>query len=130
MSDKAFRMLVTGSRAWTNDKAVEVLILQTWQAHNEPSEVILVSGACPTGADAMAEAVATGWGWTVERHPADWVRYGKRAGFIRNQEMVDLGADVCLAFILNKSKGASMTRKIAEKAGIPTNVLEMNDEAD
>lgn len=48
----------------------------------------LVSGHCPTGADRIAENIARGWDWTVELHAADWNRHGKRAGFLRNAEMV------------------------------------------
>lgn len=124
--DRPYRILVTGSRTWDDEEAImrglvtaqmEVLALQG--KHGIP---ILVSGACPIGADFLAEKF---WARThgeeyIERHPADWKRLGKKAGFARNSEMVKLGADVCVAFIKDGSKGATMTADLAEKAGIPT----------
>lgn len=110
------RVLITGSRNWEDAD----LIRKVFNQVDEKQEVTLISGACPDGADSIAEQVADELGWAIERHPADWDKWGKRAGYVRNQEMVDSGVDLCLAFIRNNSRGASMTADLATKAAIPT----------
>jgi len=139
-----YRVLVTGSRTWyrdtrsvgglTVDDALDVACF-TAAGHGVPG-LLLVHGACPKGADAVAD----GWardrarrGWPVaepERYPADWGR-GKRAGFDRNDHMVSLGADRCFAFVdlcrkpecrrtdVHGSHGAVHCATAARKAGIP-----------
>jgi hypothetical protein len=63
----------------------------------------------------------------VEPHPADWKRFGrKRAGIIRNAQMVQAGADQCLAFIRNYSHGATHCSQLAVKAHIPTIIYREN----
>lgn len=119
------RILVTGSRDWTDEVViVNALDDAIWNSEvNTNNEVTVVSGACPSGADALAEQVARDNDMQVERHPAQWHvdgKYDRSAGFKRNAEMVALGADLCLAFILNGSRGATHTANLAEKAGIPT----------
>lgn len=125
-----YRVLITGSRDWTDAEAIEMnLIHAAADALNEEfsiSQIVLVSGACPTGADLIGEEIASRQGWQVERHPAVWKERGRRAGFVRNSYMVSLGAEVCLAFIKNNSKGASMTARIAEEAGIETRIVREN----
>lgn len=113
------RILVTGSRSWDDEATISSVLWAEYIAMRDHGPVILVSGACPIGADAIAENVWSRNWLQVERHPADWDTHGKKAGFIRNAEMVNLGADVCLAFIKNGSKGATHTADLAEKAGIP-----------
>jgi hypothetical protein len=89
---------------------------------SEETELVLISGACPTGADKMAEEWAEAHGWTIIQYAADWATFGKRAGFLRNKEMVDSRPNETVAFIRNESKGATMTEKLSRQAAIPTRV--------
>ncbi|MFJ8345079.1 DUF2493 domain-containing protein [Streptomyces sp. NPDC094153] len=117
---RPYRILITGSRDWADhDMVRDALTMAIYQ--NTPATII--HGACPSGADAMASWWIRRYqflGLTEERHPANWQQYGKAAGPRRNTHMVNLGADVCLAFIRNSSRGASHTAALAEAAGIPT----------
>lgn len=115
------RILVTGSRDWDDPGLIDHWLGCMAYGYKD---VTLVSGHCPNGADKYAEDYAYSRGWSVELHPAEWLAWGKRAGFIRNQQMVDLGADFCLAFRKNNSKGTTHCGEAAELAGIPTYWIE------
>lgn len=123
MTAKPYRVLVTGSRDWDDVTTIGAAIEQALiDAAGRP--VLVVHGACPSGADRHADHYARwmrgkGCSIDVEQHPANWRINGKRAGFIRNAHMVNLGADLCLAFIKDGSRGASHTAALAEQAGIP-----------
>lgn len=137
MSDR-YRVLITGSRTWDNRPVIEMPLHQIANERGWKGFVV-VHGDCPMGADAIAKQWAKDHGVRHEPHPADWKRYGKRAGFVRNNAMVDLGADECLAYInrcvkvdcrigkvgrkvgvLHGSHGATETADVAESWGIPT----------
>lgn len=117
-----YRVLVTGSRDWDDVTTIGAALEQAL-IDAGPRPVLVVHGACPSGADWHADHYARwlrgkGCPLDVEPHPANWKFNGKRAGFIRNAHMVNLGADLCLAFIRNGSRGASHTAALAEQAGI------------
>lgn len=113
------RLLVTGSRDWADWVALNEALWAARLSLGVAERIVLVHGAA-LGVDQMANLIWTrDWGLDAEPHPADWMTHGKRAGYVRNAEMVSLGADLCVAFILNASKGATMCAELAEKAGIP-----------
>lgn len=110
------RVLVTGSREWTDVEIIRRALTLLAPADGESVPVIVHGGA--RGADTIAAQVATELGYHVETHLADWDRYGKSAGMVRNEAMVDAGADLCLAFILDGSRGATHCAQAAHRAGI------------
>ena len=116
---ETFRVLVTGSREW--DDVEELRLALVHAAILRLDSAVIVHGACPSGADAIAAEWARDYGVQAEEHPADWEQFGKAAGFRRNAEMVALGADLCLAFYKQGAgnKGTGHCASLAEKAGIP-----------
>lgn len=120
-----YRILVTGSRDWADPSGIYDAIINLKEWHPFAWEdIIIVHGDCPTGADAQAQAFAEANGIKTERHPADWKAYGRAAGPYRNQKMVDLGADIVLAFKNPGSKGTQDCIDRAKKAGLNVKVYE------
>lgn len=114
------RILITGSRDWTDRGVIANALRQAGQdAGLHPQEVTIVHGACPTGADRIADELAHEYGCRRELHPADWATHGKAASPIRNAHMVSLGADICLDFPLRVSRGTRNCIRLAREAGIP-----------
>jgi YspA, cpYpsA-related SLOG family len=110
------RILVTGSRTW-DDTPVIRDALTTALGDADPATVTLIHGGY-RGADTIAARTAARMGMTVEEHPADWARWGRRAGPIRNAEMVRTGADICLVFQRGDSTGTANCAAAAEAAGM------------
>ncbi len=114
------RVIVTGSRAWADEAAVRSALTAAWRRAGQP--LVVVHGACPTGADRIASDWAREHetaGITEERHPADWGRLGRSAGPIRNALMARAGADQALAFPLGASVGTRQAMRCAQAHGIP-----------
>jgi pimeloyl-ACP methyl ester carboxylesterase len=121
------RLLVTGSRTWPSTLMLGEGLKLAWFRLGRPDPVVLVHGGAG-GADTMADAVARRRPeFQVEVHPADWKTHGNRAGFIRNEHMVTLGADLIVAFIHNESRGATMCLRLAQDAGIPALTIRIDD---
>lgn len=126
----AFTVLVTGSRHWPQSQAHKVTWVLNTQLdlHYSAERFIVKVGDCPTGVDRITNS----WARTMvlnhvelEVFKADWKTYGKAAGPIRNQAMVDSGADVALVFLYGKSVGTKDCARRARAAGITDYTLEL-----
>ena len=130
---KPYRVVVTGSRTWTDRDAIWTSLDHIAAAARKTGIPVIVAHGNAPGADELADAWVTarkelGWPVEVARYPAEWSRYGKRAGYKRNVRMLKPGADVVLAFILDGSPGASMCADLAEAEGIPTQRIERSSD--
>lgn len=114
------RVLVTGSRDWVKITVIRDALTAVMSENSLlPRSVTIVHGGA-SGADSIAGGLGRSMGMKVEVFPAQWNTYGKRAGYLRNAEMVATGPAICLAFIKNQSRGATMCADLAEEAGIET----------
>lgn len=114
-------MLVTGDRNWT-DRSLILTELKEFP----PGTVVIEGGA--RGADTLAKRVAESlFGEdSVEEYPADWAQFGRAAGPIRNQQMLDEGfPTTVLAFHSNiaESRGTRDMIKRALKVGVPVKLV-------
>ncbi len=110
------RILVCGSRSWTN-----LTLIHTY-LQNVGATLIIYGNA--RGADKLAGQIASQLNIPVEVYLPDWDRYGKRAGFIRNREMLEKGKpDLVLAFWDGESNGTRNMIELGEGAKVPTLVV-------
>jgi hypothetical protein len=114
------RIIVCGSRKWLDRERIADRLFDC------PTDATIVHGNAK-GADRIAHQEAQKLGLLVEPHPAEWERYGKRAGIIRNEEMAALGAELCIAFWDGSSVGTRHMMGAAAARGIPVETVPAED---
>lgn len=89
-----------------------------------PRNTVIVHGAASSGGDALADRAAARLGFGRERFPADWRRHGRRAGILRNLEMLNEHPDLVIAFWDGHSNGTWHMIEEARRRGITVEVIE------
>jgi hypothetical protein len=100
------KILVCGGRDFTDESFVLRELTRIYRSElmkNLPMPVeyddLTVISGCAKGPDTFAIHWANYLGLRVERYPARWDKYGKAAGPMRNQQMIDEGKpDLVIAF--------------------------------
>jgi hypothetical protein len=109
------KVLVCGSRDWEWESPI------IRELSKFPKNTVVVHG-CAKGVDTFAGSAARRFGFKVLEYPANWKKYGKSAGMIRNKKMLEENPDIkiVLAFSedLSKSKGTANMIKTASERGI------------
>lgn len=109
------RVLVTISRDYPDPAGAVAVLLR--EINSTPTRHTVVHGASQL--DWLLAGAALAWGHQQEPHKyID--QLGKAGGPARNQEMVNRGADICLAFISPASRGARDCARRASRANIRT----------
>jgi len=113
------RVLACGDRNWSDAAKIRERLARL------PGDTVIVHGAA-RGADTLAGLVANRLKLVVEAFPADWERYGRAAGPIRNREMLDTRPDLVIAFHSNlaESKGTRDCVNEAKRRHIPVEVIQ------
>lgn len=127
------RILVCGDRNWTDGFLIasklrslhNEIALGTGELNLPLSDFVVIDGAA-RGADSLGHQAAMNLGMDTMRFRADWERYGRAAGPIRNQQMLTEGKpDLVLAFHddIENSKGTKDMVARARKAGVPVEII-------
>lgn len=107
------RVLVCGGRGFDDP----YLFFDTLDEIKSRGELDSIISGGARGADALAERYAEVEGIPITVYPAEWEKYGKSAGYVRNKQMLDEGKpDLVIAF--PGGKGTAMMVDIARKAGV------------
>jgi len=91
-----------------------------------PSSTIIIHGGC-RGVDQISGKYSHERGLACEVYSANWNKYGKGAGPIRNKLMLDQNPDLVVAFHpdINSSKGSKNMINIAKAKGVETKCIQI-----
>lgn len=125
---KELRVIIAGSRDFNNyellkKSAIDIINKKTMF----PDLIRIVSGGA-RGADTLGEKFANEMGLEITRFIPDWNGLGKRAGYVRNDQMArfaieDNNEGVLIAFWDGQSKGTKHMIDLANKHGLDVHVV-------
>lgn len=113
------KVIIAGGRDYTDYGQLKIIC--DYKLFAQHPDIEIVSGGA-NGADKLGEKYAKENGYALKRFPANWDKYGKRAGVLRNEEMAKY-ADALIAFWDGKSKGTKNMIEVAQKHNIKVKIV-------
>mgnify|MGYP003571319571 CR=1 FL=1 len=113
------RLAIVGSRTF-NDYNMVVKVLSQLKHDYDYNYIEIVSGGAK-GADAFGERYANENGIKLTVFPTDWKKWGKRAGFIRNVDIIK-NCDVCVCFWDGESHGTKHDVELCQQMHKPCHI--------
>lgn len=114
------RIVVAGCRDFCDYKIAKKYIDFCISDIKKKYNLIFISGGC-RGADLLGERYAKENGFELKIYPANWEKYGKSAGPIRNKQMA-ADCDYLICFWDGKSPGTKSMIHFAKQSNIPTRI--------
>ena len=114
------RIVIAGTRTYHNYEEAKAYIDLCIREIRKQFTLVFLSGEC-SGADRLGERYAAENGFAIERYPAEWEKYGKAAGPMRNEQMAQ-AADYVICFWDGKSRGTYSMIQSALANGKPIKV--------
>ena len=108
-----YRVVVAGCRDYNNYFLLSRELKKLIKNLDKDHEIIIVSGGA-SGADSLGEKFAKKHNLKIEKYPAEWDKYGRSAGPIRNYKMAQV-ADLVVVFWDGKSRGTKNMIECAER---------------
>jgi hypothetical protein len=107
MRSGAYKMIIgiVGSRRRDSESDYRATLSAFLSVYKDVRDSI-VSGGCPRGGDRFAELIAKTRNVPILIHPANWVQYGRSAGFQRNT-LIARDADVLIACVAEDRTGGT-----------------------
>lgn len=115
------KIIVAGSRNFNNYELLRDRLNYLLKNASDEDEITIISGGA-RGADQLGERYAKEKGYKIIRKPANWDKYGKSAGYKRNEEMAKI-ADVCVCFWDGESRGTKHMIDLSKKYKLKLNVI-------
>lgn len=131
---EGYTLAVVGSRSWPSEAFVtnqlSRLLRKSYDMAGMAEEPHLVLTAVVSGGARGVDQMAARWalrnGIYLIEHLPEWDRLGKRAGFVRNEYIIQ-DADYVVAFMMRGSKGTQMSVDIAKRTDKSVHVFTEKD---